>query len=50
MLEGLKQALNSSIAKIASEIHIYLDNPGVAHNVGGILKSFSQKVFKKFEI
>ena len=48
MLEGLKQALKSPMARVAPGIHICLDNLGVARNAGGIPKSSSQKAFRQF--
>ena len=48
MLEGLRQALKSPIARVAPGIHICLDNLGVARNTNGIPKSSSQKAFKQF--
>ena len=48
MLEGLKQALKSPMARVAPGIHICLDNLGVARNAGWIPKSSSQKVFRQF--
>ena len=47
MLEGLRQALKSSMARVAPEIHICLDNLG-ARNASGIPKSSSQKAFRQF--
>ncbi len=49
MLEGLKQALRSPMARVAPGIHICLDNLGVARNAGYIPKSSSQKVFRQFK-
>ena len=49
MLEGLKQALKSPMARVAPGIHICLDNLGVARNEGYIPKSSSQKVFRQFK-
>ena len=48
MLEDLRQALKSPIARVAPGIHIFLDNLGVARNTDGIFKSSSQKAFKQF--
>ena len=48
MLDGLKQALKSPMARVAPGIHICLDNLGVARNAGWIPKSSSQKVFRQF--
>ena len=48
MLEGLRQALKSPMARVAPGIHICLDNLGVARNAGGIPKSSNQKVFRQF--
>lgn len=48
ILEGLRQALNSLIARLAPRIHICLDNLGVAHNADGVSKGSSQKVFREF--
>ena len=48
MLESLKQALKSPMAQVAPEIHICLDNLGVARNAGWIPKSSSQKVLRQF--
>ncbi len=48
MLEGLRQALKSPIAREAPGIHICLDNLGVARNAGRIPKSCSQKAFRQF--
>ena len=48
MLEGLRQALKSPMARVAPGIHICLDNLGVARNAGGIPKSSSQNVFRQF--
>lgn len=50
MLEGLKQALNSSMARIALRIYICLNNLRVACNAGGILKSSSKKFLENLEI
>ena len=38
MLEGLKQALQSPMARVAPGIHICLNNLGVAGNAGWIPK------------
>ena len=48
MLEGLRQALKSPMARVAPGIHVCLDNLGVARNVGGIPKSSNQKAFRQF--
>ncbi len=48
MLEGLRQALKSPVARAAPRIHICLDNLGVARNAGRIPKSSSQKAFRQF--
>lgn len=48
MLEGLKHALESPMARVATGIHICLDNLGVARNMGRISNSFSQQSFKLF--
>ncbi len=45
MLEGLKQALKSPMARVALGIHICLDNLEVARNAGGIPKTSSQETF-----
>lgn len=45
MLEGLRQALKSPVARVAPGIHICLDNLGVAR---GIPKSSSQKASRQF--
>ena len=48
MLEGLKQALNSPVARVANGIHICLDNIGVAHMSSLIPEGSSQQTFKHF--
>ena len=48
MLEGLKQALKSPMARVAPGIHICLDNLGVARNAGGIPRTSSQEAFAQF--
>lgn len=48
MLEGLKEALKSSMARAALGIYICLDNLSIACNAGQIPKGSSQGVFKKF--
>ena len=48
MLEGLKHALKSPMARIAPGIHIRLDSLGVARNAGRIPNSSSQQAFKQF--
>ncbi len=49
LLEGLKEALKSSIARVAPGIYICLDNLSVACNAGQIPKGSSQGVFRKFK-
>ena len=45
MLEGLSQALKSSMVRVAPGLHICLDNLGVAcSNTGRIRKSSNQKI------
>lgn len=46
--EDLKQALKSSIARVAPRIHICQKNLEMACNVGGIFKSSSQSAFRQF--
>ena len=47
MLKGLKQALNSSIARVALKIHICLDNLEMACIASRYPKGFSQKIFRE---
>ena len=47
MLEGLKQALESPMARVAPGIHICLENLEVARNTGCIPKSSNRKVFRQ---
>ena len=48
MLEGLKQALSSPMARVAHGIHICLDNLGVARESSSIPEGSSQETFKQF--
>ena len=48
MLEGLKQALSSLMARVANGIHICLDNLGVARKSSLIPEGSSQETFKQF--
>ena len=48
MLEGLRHALKSLMARVAPGIHIYSDNLGVARNAGEISRSSSPKAFRQF--
>ncbi len=48
LLEGLKEALKSLIARVTLGIHICLDNFSVACNARQIPKGSSQGVFRKF--
>ena len=48
MLEGLKQALSSPMARVAHGIHICLDNLGVARKSSSIPEGSSQETFKQF--
>lgn len=50
MLEGLKQALSSPMARVASGIHICLDNIRVARMSSLIPMGSSQEIFKQFRI
>ena len=46
MLEGLKQALNSPMARVANGVHISLDSLRVARKSSLILEGSSQVTFK----
>ena len=48
MLEGLKQAFSSPMARVAYRIHICLDNLGVARKSSLIPEGSSQETFKQF--
>lgn len=48
MLEGLKHALKSLIARVALQIYIFLDNLEVVSNAGKIFRNFSEKAFRQF--
>lgn len=43
VFEGLRQALNSSMTRVAPGLHICPDNLGVARNAGEVPKGSSQK-------
>ncbi len=49
MLEGLKQGLKSSMAQVAPQIRICLDNLCLTCNKSYISKSTSQKIFRQFK-
>ncbi len=47
LLDGLKKALKSLIARVTPGIYNFIDNLSVACNAGQILKDSSQGVFRK---